>query len=268
MKPAGSLGKFIAYGIAVGAGFLISSAQAKENYAVVRAVRGTASYSKDAGKTWKPVKVAFYLQPGTTVRTGVASTVDLFLGVNGPVVRITPDTELGLDKLYYEQNAVDTVIETELNLTNGRILGNVRKLAEASRYEVKTPVGVAGIRGTEYDISVDGTVRILTGSAVMVYANPQNPNNPSIVTIHEGEMARKPGQPGQPVTTEPIPEADRTQLAAQFQELTVLIRQPNPKPHPESPFFPPTGEAPREIPTLQPEPFVSPNTGVRNEHRD
>jgi hypothetical protein len=44
---------------------------------------------------------------------------------------------------------VDTAVEVELDLPDGDIYFNVNKLSKASRYEVKMPNGVAGIRGTK-----------------------------------------------------------------------------------------------------------------------
>jgi hypothetical protein len=39
----------------------------------------------------------------------------------------------------------------------------------ASKYEIKLPNGVAGIRGTFYDITADGVVRVSAGSVVLAY---------------------------------------------------------------------------------------------------
>jgi hypothetical protein len=142
----------------------------QQGQAVVRAVRGTAEYS--AGGAWAPLKVGTILYAGSTIKTGEDSQVDLFLKDNGPVVRVTANTILGVDKLTFDNTGVDTVIETQLDLKAGRIQGNVKKTSAASRYEVKTPTGVAGIRGTLYDISADGRVRVWEGSVVMVYVDP------------------------------------------------------------------------------------------------
>jgi len=88
---------------------------------------------------------------------------------NGPVVRLVENTTLGIDKLNFEDTGVDTVIETQLDLKSGRILGIVKKMAATSKYEIKTPNGVAGIRGTEYDITATSVVRVVSGSMVVVY---------------------------------------------------------------------------------------------------
>ncbi len=218
MRLVGGFSKLLGYSVAVAAAMLVTTAEAKVNKAIVRAVRGTADVSMDKGSTWKPVRVGSQLSPNTTIRTGVGSVVDLFLGDNGPVVRVTADTEMGIDRLDSEGNGVDKVIETQLDLKNGRILGNVKKLADASKYEVKTPVGVAGIRGTEYDISANGTVHVISGVVQVVYVDMSDPANPktTTVTVTEGQTARPPTAPGQQptvISTTTLPPNERPTLS-------------------------------------------------------
>ena len=165
MKLTANVLKVGALGVAM-ALVAAASAQAEVGKAVVKAVRGTASYT-DGGSGWENLKVGKILKPGAKVKTEANSQVDLFLDQNGPVVRVTEGTTLGLDKLNFEATGADTVIETQLDLTSGRILGNVKKMAAASTYKVKTLVGVAGIRGTQYDISANGLTRVYQGSVVL-----------------------------------------------------------------------------------------------------
>ena len=66
------------------------------------------------------------------------------------------NTLLGIDKLTVTQTGADVVTETQLDLKAGHIFGMVKKMSAASKYEVKIPNGVAGIRGTVYDISAEG----------------------------------------------------------------------------------------------------------------
>src|SRR5438067_13400724 len=83
------------------AALLSATAQAdtKHNRAVIRAVHGGAEVSQNKGQSWAPAKVGQFLGANSVVKTSPAGTVDLFLGDNGPVVRVTPDTSLGIDKL-------------------------------------------------------------------------------------------------------------------------------------------------------------------------
>ncbi|MEP6662214.1 MAG: FecR domain-containing protein, partial [Verrucomicrobiota bacterium] len=127
-----------------------------------------------------------------SIKTAAESIVDLDLGVNGPVVRVTPDTTVGLDKLTRTGTGADSVIETRLNVENGSIIGSVNKLAKASKYEIKTPNGVAGIRGTDYVIKVkklsDGSYEVtftdVTGTLVVV---ARVNGNPETVVLNAGE---------------------------------------------------------------------------------
>jgi hypothetical protein len=155
----------------------ITQAQTQPSKAEVRAVKGTATYTV-AGGPAQPLKVGTILPAGSVVKTAAASMVDLFLGNSAGVVRLTENTTLGLDKLTLTDTGADTVVEVQLNLPEGTILGNVGKLSAASKYEVKVPNGVAGIRGTRYRISSTGYTVVLDGTVVFVYVPPQGQPTP------------------------------------------------------------------------------------------
>ncbi len=161
----------LALGIAIALMALANSASAamEQGKAVVRAVRGTAEYS--TGGAWAPLKVGQVLRGGSSVRTASGSEVDLFLGANGPSVRVTESSTLGVDKLTVDNTGAETVVDTQLDLKKGRLLGNVNKTSSASRFEIKTPTGVAGIRGTKFDINDKGVVKVKNGSVVVVYVD-------------------------------------------------------------------------------------------------
>jgi hypothetical protein len=82
------------------------------------------------------------------------------------------NTLMGVDKLTFTQTGADVVTETQLDLKAGHIFGTVKKLSAASKYEVKIPNGVAGIRGSTYDISAEGVIKVLVGMAVLSYLGP------------------------------------------------------------------------------------------------
>jgi hypothetical protein len=208
----------LGFALACAAFLSAGTAQAapEQNKAVVRAVRGTANFSTDRGANWKALKVGTSLNQNSVIRTAPGSSVDLFMNENGPAVRVTENTTLGIDRLTIDRTGVDNVIETQLDLRNGRILGNVRKLAAASKYEVKTPQGVAGIRGTRYDISADGTVRVIEGQVVVVYIVN---GVASTATVNAGQMARPPVQGGAQVELAPIPPGIMSDLNSQFADL-------------------------------------------------
>ena len=50
--------------------------------------------------------------------------------------------------------------DTQLDLRTGRIFGTVKKLSGGSRYEIKIPNGVAGVRGTIFSLSHLGNLAV------------------------------------------------------------------------------------------------------------
>jgi hypothetical protein len=211
MKLSGSFARVSAYLVALGAAALVSSLQAVEvGKAVVRDIQGSAQFNE--GASWMSLKAGQVLRPGTAVRTANDSHVDLFLDQNGPLVRLNENTTLSIDKLNFEATGVDTIIETQLDLKSGQIVGIVNKLSGNSKYEVKTPNGVAGIRGTEYVISATGEVYVLSGSVVVVYVKADG----TVITqvVNAGEFFNP--ATGKP---EPIPADQLPQLLNQVNDV-------------------------------------------------
>jgi hypothetical protein len=92
------------------------------------------------------------------------------------VVRVWENSALGIDRLTAMHTGAEVVTDTQLDLKMGRITGNVKKMSAASKYEIKLPNGVAGIRGTFYDITAEGIVKVYVGSVVVAWVNPQTGN--------------------------------------------------------------------------------------------
>ncbi|MEQ2008842.1 MAG: FecR domain-containing protein [Limisphaerales bacterium] len=127
--------------------------------AEVKKVVGKASFTK-AGSAPSTLSEGMVLGTGDTVITGAGSTVDLYLGLNGDYLRVDPDTTLKIDNLDIG-NIAERTVTTQLSLGKGAITGNVvNKLTRASKYEIKSASGVAGIRGTVYSVKTDANGRI------------------------------------------------------------------------------------------------------------
>jgi hypothetical protein len=176
----------------------VSAQPAKPGYATVIRVRGDASYSLDDGAHKFPLVAGKFLEAGATIYTSANGMADIILGksldmpqagwvpervslaVDSPVrglvsyrpaaeqnvVRIMPSSTLSIDKLTTVSSGADTVSDTELDLKKGSIYASVKKLSPAAQYLVKTPSGIAGVRGTQFSITLndDGTVQ-----SVVVY---------------------------------------------------------------------------------------------------
>jgi hypothetical protein len=179
-------------GVLLNAGLDAFAQSAQTGYATVIRVKGIASYSL-GDEQWHPIVAGKFLPAGASIRTGDDAAVDIVLGkavdfpqatwmpdrislasdsaVRGMVsykpaaeqnaVRVMANSLLVIDKLTTTDTGADTVSDTELNLKKGGIYASVKKLSPAAQYLVKTPTGIAGVRGTKFSIMLndDGSIK-------------------------------------------------------------------------------------------------------------
>jgi hypothetical protein len=138
------------------------------NKAIIRALRpaGAAEYKKGDGD-WLEARVGISLTSGDSVRTRDTATTDLFLGENGPVIRVLPDSSITLVSLLLANTGIEKRIETIVRLHQGTILGSVKRMSEKSVYKILTPCTIVRVHGTEYRISADCEVALVSGSATV-----------------------------------------------------------------------------------------------------
>jgi hypothetical protein len=168
----------------------------KQGVATVVRVKGQASYTLGGTDAWHPLVAGKILQAGSTISTKPDAIVDVVLGkqvampqpqpvpdrvspaADAPVrgivgykpspeqnvVRLSGGTTLKIDTLTVSDTGVDTVSDTELDLQAGRIFASVKKLSPTSKYLVKIPNGIAGVRGTKFTLSADGSAGCIENS--------------------------------------------------------------------------------------------------------
>ena len=191
MKNIRNISKHLAFAMVALA--MVGSAAAQQMIqatAKVVRIKGDARYAT-AANVWQPLKVGDTLNAGAIIQTAKDSRVDLVLGEKnavaseakwGDVIQYQPEVEqdfvrvwensvMAIDKLLIADTGADQIKETQLDLRAGRIFGTVKKLSAASKYEVKIPNGVAGIRGTIYIISAEGVLSVMKGSVVIAYTD-------------------------------------------------------------------------------------------------
>jgi hypothetical protein len=154
MKRLHTIAAYLAVLVLAGVSSLKSAEPGKiEGHATVRTVKGTATYTTPGGvaNVLKPNTV---LNPGDKITTGPDSFV--YVSINGvsSAVRIAAETTLVIDKMERTGSWREGTTDTGLNLRVGSILGQVKKVSGDSRYEITTPHGVAGIRGTDFAVDV------------------------------------------------------------------------------------------------------------------
>jgi hypothetical protein len=186
----------------------------KQGVATVVRVQGEASYTLGGNDGWHPLVAGKILQAGSTIKTEPDAMVDMVLGKSvgmpqahptpdrvGPapdspvrgmvgyspsveqnVVRLSSNTTLKIDTLTVSDTGVDTVSDTELDLQKGRIFYSVKKLSSESKYLVKIPNGIAGVRGSQGFISADGVCGALVHPLWISIAGQP------VVTVEQGQQ--------------------------------------------------------------------------------
>ncbi|MDI1249722.1 MAG: FecR domain-containing protein, partial [Lacunisphaera sp.] len=192
-----------------------------------------------------------------TVKTGKSSSVVLVFE-NGSSVKLGAESSLAIDEFKIDPlgetvdmgtlKAEPTVSKTSLNLAYGEMVGDVKKLntAKGSTFNIKTPVGAAGIRGTIFRIvfrpSADGkaffTVSTADGRVVMEGVTtqdiPVDSGKEVVVTVDVPEPAAPtvPGETPAPVTppappvivTQDIPPATAAVITAAAVSITQVLQ--------------------------------------------
>jgi hypothetical protein len=245
------LSSLIACGVALAMVSTLAAQSTDQVAAKVIRLKGAAQYKIGNGD-WRPLKYGDVVRQGTVIQTAGNSRVDLLLGaaaapVERPVtsdsltyqptaeqnvVRMWENTLMGVDKLTEMQTGADVVTETQLDLKAGHISGSVKKMSAASKYEVKLPIGVAGIRGTIYDISAEGVIKVLTGSVVLAYSGPNGATLTQVIMGLQMFDART-------GTLSPLPDPDKTGLRAVIYEIRFLGPSTLPAPNPPPPYVSP-----------------------------
>jgi hypothetical protein len=130
---------------------------------VAARVRGTVIATVKATQVETTIVDTGEISQGSTVSTGKDSSVILVFS-NGATINLGADALLDIEEFTQDPfttpfNAADATEEptsstTRLNMRRGELVGHVAKLhrAKGSKFDVSTPVGAAGIRGTTFRI--------------------------------------------------------------------------------------------------------------------
>ena len=134
------------------------------NVRVVK-IEGAGVQLVDTSGQTKPLKEGTFIRQGTKILTDAKSNVVLLFD-NGTTVNIKPDSEFSIEKFSqdpFEASGVDyqslksepSKSVTRLNIPEGSIVVDIAKLKKSSSFQIATPVGSAGIRGTSLGVQVN-----------------------------------------------------------------------------------------------------------------
>ena len=105
---------------------------------------------KDRGP-WVPLLEGMKLKTSDKIKTAADGSAQLLVkGMSDATLNINPNTLVYLSEL--KQEAVGD--ETEFDLRIGSVLVKAEKLKGESRFEIRNPNSIVGIRGTEFEVVV------------------------------------------------------------------------------------------------------------------
>lgn len=128
---------------------------AEKRTAAIIEVQGTVDV-KTPSQDWAPAKSGMVLNEGDIIRTQKDSVAVVNMDGNGETatVEIKQGSQVKLAELIADKEAGTE--STLLDLALGDVLIKARKLdSEKSKFEVKTPTSVVGVRGTTFSVSVE-----------------------------------------------------------------------------------------------------------------
>ena len=129
---------------------------AEKRTAEIMSIDGTAQVKPAGQMTWNPAQKDMVLKEGDTIKTGSKSWVLLNVDGKGQTasVEIKENSQMLLSELLVDQEAGTS--STLLDLAMGEVLIKAQKVhGEKSRFEVKTPTSIVGVRGTVFNVKVE-----------------------------------------------------------------------------------------------------------------
>lgn len=145
--------------------------------AIFVSVKNQVEIQAPGESTWEPASKNKVIYTEYRIRTGRDSSAKIKTQ-DSSLIDIKPQTEIRLGELSQNSRRMD--------LEMGRVKAIVKKSAQRS-FEIKTPVGVASVRGTEFSVSYDEDNRMsvdVDKGIVGVYKNDEMENE---VLVHAGE---------------------------------------------------------------------------------
>lgn len=131
-------------------GFAATESLSAKVVAKFESITGTVQYREKSGK-WQNAKIGSPLNDNTELQTGPTGKATLIFP-NGTKVVLKPGTLASLDQ--YTTGAYGT--QTNMSLRVGRMNADIAKVNDANvrnHFRVRTPTVVAGVRGSNTDIS-------------------------------------------------------------------------------------------------------------------
>lgn len=187
---------------------------AAEQYGILMVVKGDVKIQN--AKATVNARIGGKVFPGDTVVTGADSRAKIVMSDRN-VINVSPDTKIEITK--YTNDSQSGAKEVELKLDKGKVRNNVEQAYDGtkSKFMMKTPTAVAGVRGTQFVTSFDPQsmkteVTALRGQVAFSSMSNGKPVGPPVV-VSKGESASAAAgaapTPPKPVSQNQMKEMDR-----------------------------------------------------------
>lgn len=276
-----------------------AGAQTASSPGQIKAAKVTGSVTATKDGNTITVQSGTELSQGYVINTGKNSSVVLVFS-NGATMNLAQDTALSIDEFTQDPFAEEVAVSklttepstsrTKLNLSRGELVGNVKKLNydAGSSFNIQTPVGAAGIRGTTFRIvfrpdgtgkaffsltTVEGNV-VLASGTVNLPSETSVPDNKEVEVVIDVQVNAETGAVTVATTSAPpivVTDAAPTsvaavaavaqQIATVVANVTFTAPAPTPPPQPQPTPEPPAQETPKETPPPPP-PVTTPTPRV------
>ena len=118
----------------------------------VTTMEGEVEVKPGESETWKALNLGDEVYPKDTIKTAEDSKVEIFF-IDESSVSIGPQTTIKIEKLIY--SPAKNYRDSSMRLLLGKTRFNVRRLfSRESKFEVRTPTAVAGVKGTRFIVWV------------------------------------------------------------------------------------------------------------------
>jgi hypothetical protein len=171
--------------------------------AVVTHVTGNVRV-KPADGPFRPLAVGERISGGETVLTGPRSFASFRLA-DASVINQQPSTRLVFGRLAAYGDT--GMVSTELDLQDGRLEANAsRQVAPGGGFQVKTPIAVAGLRGTAFRLNMDAEGKALRSEVLEGAVGVTAQRKEVVVPAGQGTIAEAGRPPAAARPLLPAPE--------------------------------------------------------------
>jgi hypothetical protein len=174
----------------------IPNSLSKDRYAKVQFIDGEVEVFDIDEDEWVKVRTNYVLAEGDILRTDEGSKCEVKLD-DGTLLKLDPETVIALGEFDFSEEGSDTL----LDVISGSVLMKITKLGDGDSFDVNTVSAVAGVRGTEFNVTVDGLdedavveISVLEGKVAAKAKSDIGDENELVLEAPSGEEDTSTGQ--------------------------------------------------------------------------